>query len=160
MGGDKGASLRPTNLVRRPAALADTDFARNAHHAAYRDVVVQQFGEWDESRQDDFFANDWAGASFEIIEVAGEPCGYVAIESRDGGVHVRELVVLPEYQNRGIGTAVLESAIATAEASAVPVVLGALHANRAAVLYRRLGFEEFDRTATHTMFRRQHPLVV
>ena len=154
MHADGGAGVSSSGFTRRPATDADTDFARNAHHAAYRDVVVRQFGAWDEAQQDDFFAGDWSGAVFEIIECDGEACGYVAIENRDHDVHVRELVVLPGHQNRGIGTAVLASAIATAEARAVPIVLGALHANRAALLYRRLGFEEYERTPTHTLFRR------
>lgn len=46
---------------RRPATDADTEFARGVHHLAYRNVVERQFGEWDVVRQDQFFANDWAG---------------------------------------------------------------------------------------------------
>lgn len=30
-------------LKRRPATARDTEFARTAHHAAYRDVVSRQF---------------------------------------------------------------------------------------------------------------------
>ena len=48
-------------LGRRPVAQADTEFARNAHHQAYHDVVVRQFGTWDEALQDKFFDGDWAG---------------------------------------------------------------------------------------------------
>lgn len=39
-------------------------------------------------------------------------------------------------------------------ARAVPVVLEALHQNRAIGLYRRLGFVPTGRTATHTELRR------
>ena len=69
-------------LTRRPATPADTDFARSVHHQAYRDVVVRQFGTWDESRQDEFFAADWSAGGFEILLCDAEPCGYVAVERR------------------------------------------------------------------------------
>jgi hypothetical protein len=36
-------------ITTRQAAAADTDFAREAYHAAYRDVVERQFGPWDEA---------------------------------------------------------------------------------------------------------------
>ena len=53
----------------------------------------------------------------------------------------------------GIGTAVLGGAIDLARQQGVPVVLGALHKNRAAQLYRRLGFVDTGPTETHTLFR-------
>jgi len=40
---------------KRPATTADTEFARFTHHAAYHDVVVRQFGNFDERMQDNFF---------------------------------------------------------------------------------------------------------
>jgi ribosomal protein S18 acetylase RimI-like enzyme len=66
---------------------------------------------------------------------------------------VRELVVRPDFQGRGIGTAVVRDAIARGRARRVPVMLGTLQENRAADLYRRLGFVEYDRTDTHILFR-------
>lgn len=52
-----------------------------------------------------------------------------------------------------MGTAVLGSAIDLARQRRVPVVLGTLHKNRAAKLYRRLGFVETRSIGTHTLFR-------
>jgi len=139
-------------LTRRPASEADTDFARDAHHLAVRDVVERQFGSWDADQQDEFFQNDWSGAEFEVLLWDDLPCGYVAIEERDD-VHIRELVIHPDFQGHGIGTAVVLDAVARARAKRVPTVLGTLHENRAAELYRRLGFVEYGRTETHTLFR-------
>ena len=138
-------------VTRRPASPTDTPFAREAHHGAYRDVVTRQFGEWDEPRQDTLFARDWAGSQFEILEVDGIPCGYASIEERDDDFHVREIVVHPDHQNRGIGTAVLQETIGRARARGVPVHLGTFIHNRAADLYRRLGFQETARTDIHIL---------
>lgn len=138
-------------ITKRPALDADTDFARSVHHQAYRNVSERQYGPWDERAQDEFFAGDWVPAAFEIILCDGVPCGYACVEDRADDIHVRELVILPQFQGRGIGTRMLMDIIARAEARRVPVRLGTHHANRAAGLYRRLGFREFDRTATHVL---------
>lgn len=119
------------------------------HHRAYRDVSVRQFGPWDERAQDEFFASGWSDAPHEIILCDGVPCGYACVERRDEDIHVRELVIDPEFQGRGVGTHILREVIAEAEARGLPVRLGTLHANRAAELYRRLGFREYARDETH-----------
>ena len=74
-----GCSLREMEVVRRPASGADTGFARLAHHEAYREVVVRQFGAWDETVQDRFFSTGWQAARHEIIECDGTPVGYCSI---------------------------------------------------------------------------------
>ena len=143
-----------SGLSRRAASAADRDWARAVHHAALREVVERQFGVWDEPLQDRFFACEWVAAPFEVVAWDGRPCGYVCVEDRPGDVHLRELVIAPDHQNRGIGTAIVEDAIERARRRRVPVVLQALHQNRAIALYRRLGFVPTGRTTTHTRFRR------
>jgi GNAT superfamily N-acetyltransferase len=138
-------------ITQRPANDTDTDFARAVHHQAYRDVVVRQFGTWDEKAQDEFFKDDWAPAVFEIILCDGVPCGYMCVEDRDTDLHVRELVILPKYQGKGIGSRILRGVIDRAKVRQVPVRLGTQHANRAVELYRRLGFSEYERTRSHIL---------
>ena len=139
------------NVTVRSATAADTEFARQVHHQAYREVVERQFGPWREAEQDQFFEADWRDARFEIILADGEPCGYVAIQHREDDLHVRELVILPACQGKGIGSRILQDVIAQARQRRVPVRLGTFHQNRAVALYRRLGFEEVGRTATHVL---------
>jgi ribosomal protein S18 acetylase RimI-like enzyme len=139
------------NVTRRPATGTDTSFAREAHHGAYREAVERQFGAWDEAKQDHFFARDWADAEFEMIEVDGVTAGYACIEERDADFHVREIVIHPDFQGRGIGSAVLRETQEHARAKGVPVRLGTFLTNRAAELYRRLGFRETGRTETHVL---------
>jgi len=139
------------NISKRPALDADTDFARSVHHQAYRDVVVRQYGVWEEEAQDDFFKSDWDPPAFEVILCDGMPCGYTRVEDHGIDIHVRELVISPQFQGRGIGTQILRGVIDRAKVRQVPVRLGTQHANRAVELYRRLGFREFDRTGTHIL---------
>jgi GNAT superfamily N-acetyltransferase len=139
------------HITKRPASATDTEFARSVHHRAYRDVSVRQFGPWDEKAQDEFFADGWSAAAHEIILCDDVPCGYVCVEYRDSDIHVRELVIDPEVQGKGIGSHILREVIEHARARQVPVRLGTFHVNHAVNLYRRLGFREVGKTDTHVL---------
>jgi ribosomal protein S18 acetylase RimI-like enzyme len=139
------------NVQTRAASDEDFTFARSVHHAAYRDVVERQFGPWDEAEQDTFFEQDWNPRATEMILADGSACGYWMVEDRDADIHIRELVIHPRCQSRGIGRYLLESVQRRAEARRVPVRLGTYLENRAVVLYERVGFREFDRTDTHIL---------
>lgn len=142
----------------RPVSSHDHQFVSRLHHtyafhhAAYREVVVAQYGSWDDAQQDQFFLKDWANGQFVILMIDDTPCGYACVEERTDDTHVRELVVDPMRQNRGIGTTILRCVMAAAARRGVPVRLGTQQRNRAQQLYRRLGFREIDRTATHVIF--------
>ncbi|MBO0731354.1 MAG: GNAT family N-acetyltransferase [Acidimicrobiaceae bacterium] len=140
-------------ITRRPALPRDKSWAQKVHHDAYRTVVERQFGGWDDVQQDRFFENDWNGGQFEIIEWDGYACGFVCIEDRTEDVHVREIVIAPHFQRRGIGSAIIREAVEGARERRVPVVLGTFRLNQASALYQRLGFRETGRTETHTLFR-------
>lgn len=144
-------------LTRRPADTSDTEFARDAHHRAYRDLVERQFGSWDREEQDGFFDRNWARGGFEVLLCDDTPCGYVAVEQRTDDIYLRELVILPEFQNQGIGSAVLAETFDLADSQHIPVRLQVLHENRARVLYERLGFTETSRTSTHVLLERSRP---
>ena len=138
-------------ISRRPATIADTDFARSVHHRAYRDVIERQYCPWDESAQDKLFAAAWSAADHEIILYDDLRCGYTSIENRDNDIHLNELVVDPDFQGRGIGTHILREVIEQSILKGVPVRLRTHVTNRAANLYRRMGFQETARTETHVL---------
>jgi GNAT superfamily N-acetyltransferase len=143
------------NVSTRPATRADLDFARRAHHAAYRDVVVRQWGKWDEELQDSFFDRNWGDARFDVIMVDGVACGYTSVEDRADAVHLVELVLCPEHQSRGIGSTFLRSVVARAENEGKPARLRTCIENhRAQVFYRRHGFREIGRDETHLIMER------
>jgi GNAT superfamily N-acetyltransferase len=137
-------------LTRRPAQPSDMDFARDVHHRAYRDVVVRQFGPWDETAQGRWFNDDWRGHLFEIVICDGNSCGYLSSEERPDSISVREIVLAPEFQGQGIGTSILKEIIERASGSGRPILLRTQHQNRALNLYLRLGFREIQKTDTHT----------
>lgn len=141
-------------VTRRPATPADREFARQAHHLAYRDVVERRFGPWDEAQQDGFFDGVWERRSHEMVVENGEVCGYVMIETDVDRIVVNEIVIHPDHQNRGVGTMVLQQTIRQAAEDGLPVYLQVITGNRAAELYERLGFVEYGTTDSHRLMRR------
>ncbi len=139
------------HITKRPAVASDTELARSVHHRAYHEVVVRQYGLWDEEAQDELFAAAWSAAAHEIIFCDDLPCGYMCVEDRDGDIHLCEIVIDPEFQGKGVGTNILGEVIEYARMRQVPVRLRTHLMNRAAALYRRLGFQECGRTNSHVL---------
>ena len=140
------------NISRRPATIADTDFARSAHHRAYRDVIERQYGPWDEKIQDKLFDVAWSATQHEIVLCDDARCGYTSIDNRADAIYLHELVIDPDFQCRGIGTHILQDVIKKAILKSVPVRLRTHLTNRAGNLYRRMGFRETARTESHVLF--------
>lgn len=138
-------------ITKRPGVGTDVEFARSVHHRAYRDVVVAQYGRWNEEAQDGFFLAAWSLARHDVILCDDVRCGYMCAEDRDDDIHVRELVIDPDFQGKGIGTHILRDVIERAIARGVPVRLATHRLNRAVNLYLRLGFHESGRTDSHIL---------
>ena len=138
-------------VTRYQATEGDYEFVRSVHHAAYRDVVERQYGRWDEVEAERLFNVQWVAGAHEIIVCDSIGCGYCRVEYLNDHILVRELVIDPRSQGRGIGTQIMQGVIEEAQARKVPVRLQTHIVNRAANLYRRLGFQEYDRTNTHLL---------
>jgi GNAT superfamily N-acetyltransferase len=139
----KTISYRDINLD------VDYEFCRNVHQSAYRDVVIRQFGSWDESMQDSFFREGLNRAPHKIVEVDGIPIGVVSTEIRADCLYLSELQLLPEYQGQGIGSLIAKEQMALAKSLNLPLRLVVLRENRAHDLYCRLGFMTTGTSENH-----------
>jgi ribosomal protein S18 acetylase RimI-like enzyme len=77
---------------------------------------------------------------FSIVLVAGQPVGRIVIHRGENEFRVVDMAVLPEHQNRKIGTALMQAVLAEAAVARQPVRLHVLKMNRALRFYERLGF--------------------
>jgi ribosomal protein S18 acetylase RimI-like enzyme len=124
----------------RDALDSDRDFLFALYQATMKDLVTRTWG-WDEHWQQTDFDRRWHCYSSRVIEDRSASLGAVCLEWQPQALYLHELQLLPEHQNRGIGTAVLQALFAEAAARSLPVSLSVLSANsRAQALYRRLGF--------------------
>ncbi len=144
----------PLDLQLRTATSEDHTFLCDLNRLAYEDVVTRQFGVWDENAQRQRFDSKLERAAFRIVELAGRPVGAVWSSEHDDHIVLHELLVLPEFQNRGIGSQVLRWELARAEVVRKPVRLHTLLLNRAQEFYRRHGFVETGRSDLYVEMER------
>jgi ribosomal protein S18 acetylase RimI-like enzyme len=137
----------------RPAAEADRDWLRELKHTTFREAVERQFG-WDQAWQDDYFERTFDPAKSQIVQVAGQDAGVIGVERRPGELFLADIELAPQYQGRGLGTALIRDLQRQAAADALPITLQVLLENhRARSLYERLGFITTGRSATHYLMR-------
>lgn len=106
--------------------------------------VEQLFGPWDDEIQWDFFDRWFQPNDVFVIAVEDEDVGVLGLENRDDEVYVTRIEVHPDWQNRGIGTAVVRQVLKQAREEAKTVSLHVREINPARRLYRRLGFITSD----------------
>ena len=129
------------SIVLRPAAGSDRAFLFDLFACTMQPVIERTWG-WDEKWQRANFARRFEGYDVSVIEIDARPIGGLFLEHRPQDIYIHEIQILPEYQGRGIGTAVLRGVIERASSRGVAVALSVVPANpRARRLYERLGFE-------------------
>jgi GNAT superfamily N-acetyltransferase len=123
-----------------PATESDRTFFRNVHHLAYRDVIESMFG-WDEKSQDHYADIDFNSRNPHIIQYEEKPVGVLGWQEKQDHIWFGPIFVLPQFQNKGIGSFLVKQFIENAEAKNIALRLQTLRMNeRAKKLYERLGF--------------------
>jgi ribosomal protein S18 acetylase RimI-like enzyme len=144
------------NVTYRQATLADEEFLYQLHRAAMRRSVEETWGAWDEGWQRSTFREYFHPETLRVIQLDGQDVGVLWVETRAEELFVSRLEILPVYQRRGIGTAVMLELAEEAARLGKPVALKVLKANRGARdLYQRLGFGVTGETDTHYVMARE-----
>ena len=107
-------------------------------------------GVWDDDAVRGDLDRKWARGGFEVVGARGRPVGAIWTTDEDGAggapwSRLRELVLDPAEQRRGIGTALVRDEIARARRRGRGLRLRVLWASDARRLYARLGFVERER---------------
>lgn len=137
----------------RPATDADREFLFDLHRQAMRDYVEPLWG-WDDVVQRRLFDERFGSRPFQVIQANREDIGVLQLQDRPEEVVLDLIELLPAWQGKGIGTAVIRSLLAQGKT----VSLRGLTSNpRAAALYERLGFRVVRRMPER-LFMRAEPV--
>jgi len=136
----------------RAVEPADYDWLLDLHHTVYRELIIEEFGYWDDDEELGLFLEAWETKKIEVILKQYEPVGMFIVFEQDGFLWLDEIQISPQYQNQGVGSEILSQLIVRARKLFVPLRLRVLHANKGAHrLYRKLGFEQIDCLKHHTV---------
>ena len=130
----------------RSATAADAMFIYDVSERTLRRHVEAVSRKWATAKMRDKCAHDAIDPSTRIVQVAGIDCGVYQLETRVDDVFLHSMLLLPEFQRRGIGRFLLQAALANAAARGVPVRLFVMRANPAKAYYEQFGFAVYDET--------------
>lgn len=132
----------------------DEDFLLSVYAASRADEMA--LVDWDEARKMAFLRSQFEAqaaqyharfpdAEYSLILYQGRPVGRFWIGRTPEQIRLLDIAVLPEFQNRGVGAALLKSLLAESEATAKPLRHMVFKMNTAALrFYERFGFAPIE----------------
>lgn len=145
-------------VVRRPATSADFEVTLAIKKQALGPYIEQVWG-WEDEFQRAFHSENFKPDSTTLLLYEGQEIGLLEAEEQPDCFFIQSLLIVPEFQGRGIGTALLNEFITKALAVNKPVRLDVLQVNKSALkLYQRLGFTILNTTELtfQLVFSTQH----
>lgn len=138
----------------RPVTDADQEFLIGVY-AGTRAAELAQTN-WDDSQKDAFIRWQYAmqkqeydarypDARYEVILVDGVPAGRIWVGADETQIRLLDIAVIPEFQNRGVGTHLLQQLMDEAARDNKPLrhMVFVLNEN-AYRFYERLGFKTIE----------------
>ena len=101
---------------------------------------LERIGRFDPQRARDRFLSSFEPSECKFILIDGVSVGFVVVRLVESHLVLDHLYVVPEHQNKGIGSAVLGSVLKDADTRSVAVKLGALRDSDSNRFYQRHGF--------------------
>lgn len=133
----------------RLATLDDEPDLFELHRTAFKQHIERIWG-WDEKWQKANFVRECASATTSVVRVNGRTVGYLQVRHDPHRVYLQNIVLHPDFQNRGIGTTLLNDVKAEATARQVPLELAVFRTNGSARrFYERHRFLRSDESTTH-----------
>jgi len=143
------AALRSRGLSRRAVLPEDREFLHRVY-ASTREAELAVVP-WSREEKDRFlsmqfeaqrreYGRRYAGDDFSVLYLGEEPIGRLYIGWWAEEVRLIDIALLPEFRNRGLGSAILEWVQKHAAERSLPLTIHVEVFNPALRLYRRLGF--------------------
>jgi GNAT superfamily N-acetyltransferase len=137
-----------------PADESHYEFSYEVKKAALGPYITQIWG-WDEGIQKDFHAKRWQQERPDIIMYDGKSIGTISIIESEDCIEIRQLFILPEYQNQGIGSHLLKQILDQADQAGRITKLDYLKINPVESLYKRSGFQIVGANETQYFMERK-----
>lgn len=140
----------PDRFSLRPAVAADLPFLEAMRRTVMRAFIENHYP-WDEQAQRERVLAHFDCA--QVIVVEGRDVGLLKVVRGPAEIHLSQVQLLPEYQGRGIASALIGDLQQEAAAARLPITLDVLRSNPALALYRRLGFVAYEENAHFFLMR-------
>lgn len=141
------------NYLLRAATMEDYNFIYHVKKVTLKKHIDRIWG-WDEEYQQNDFRECFNPQNNKVIIYDNENIGVLEISYGGNIIHIVELEILPKYQGKGIGGAIIKDIIKNAHSTGKNVKIGCFKINiDAKGLYERLGFKVIEETETHYILK-------
>jgi ribosomal protein S18 acetylase RimI-like enzyme len=145
-----------TRIKLREAVPADSEFVFEVRREAFREYVDLD-EKWNDARELERHRERFGRQRFRVIAIGGTDVGYIATAlyprataTYPASLYLHQLMLLPSFQSRGIGSDVLRLLAAEAHALGMPMRLRVLRVNpRALAFYLGAGCEVVGESDSH-----------
>lgn len=142
--------LSANQIELREATDSESEVAYAIKKAAFSRYVEKQYGNWDEATQRDYHHERFASQDFKIITVGNDIVGILAAVIDLDCITVKQLMIQPEHQGKGIGEHCMAMMERQARVLGIPVRLHVMKINTRAInFYARVGFLVIGETNAH-----------
>ena len=103
--------------------------------------------------QSAYYAVNYPGASFQVIERDGLAVGRLYVARWEKEIRIVDITLLPEFRGSGIGTNLLRELQEEARSASKSLTIHVERFNRALGLYQRLGFQQVEDKGVYLLMR-------
>lgn len=148
--------IQKMNITTRPMKDSDFELSFEIKKKALGPYITKRWG-WDDTVQRRFHREHWNKRELIAIQLDGIDIGTLWIKKFNDHWRFGEFFILPQYQNRGVGSHILSKVITDADQTHLPIRLEYLKWNPVASLYERNGFHCIGENETHYFMERNEP---
>ena len=138
-------------ITHRPGSDSDLEFLYLLLKRSLGPHVEATYGPWDEQWQRTRFLETTDPSEHRVVEFNGQPIGCMLVEETSEALQLHRVLLLPEHQNRGIGSTLVHELVERAVDRGKPVRLQVFRVSPAVRFYARLGFRPVGETETHVL---------
>jgi ribosomal protein S18 acetylase RimI-like enzyme len=146
----------------RPITPGDEEFLARVYASSRADELAVT--DWSEQLKADFcrrqfdaqsayYAANYPGASFQMIERDGWPVGRLYVDRWEKEIRIVDITLLPEFRGTGIGTQLLHDLQNEARSAGKSLTIHVERFNRALALYQRLGFKQVEDKGVYLLMK-------
>jgi ribosomal protein S18 acetylase RimI-like enzyme len=133
-----------------PISQKDYEFGFNIKRKVFKEYVEKTWGKWNEEEQLISYKNSFKLENNYIIVIENKKIGWLNYEELDSIIKINQIFIIPEYQNKGIGTNIINEIIEKGRQNKKTITLRVLKVNEKALkLYKKMSFIVNEENDTH-----------
>lgn len=143
---DKSLRLRPITPTDEEflARVYASSRAEELANTGWSEQLKADFCRSQFDAQRDYYAANYPGASFQIIERDGWPVGRLYVDRWEKEIRIVDITLLAEFRGSGLGAKLLRDLQKEARDAGKSLTIHVERFNRALALYQRLGFQQIE----------------